>query len=138
MKSLFSRMFSISGEESRSFTFCVAPVGMPPHFLNRFQISQEKAAVCSSRRSKWNSSQKYHVALPWLRFWVTRPQIWSWTMSIPSFLSCFPNSLISKATMRFSMLTLVRWLKTFRLPFTYRSRACATRSASGICWSNRA
>ena len=67
MKSLFSKMFSISGEESRSFTFCVAPVGTPPHFRNRFQISQEKAAVCSSRKSKWNSSQKYHVALPWLR-----------------------------------------------------------------------
>ena len=25
--------------ESRSLTFCVMPVGMPPHFLNRFQIS---------------------------------------------------------------------------------------------------
>ena len=45
MKSLFSRMFSISGEESRSLGFWVAPVGMPPHFLNRFQISALYAAV---------------------------------------------------------------------------------------------
>ena len=131
-------MFSISGEESRSFTFCVAPVGIPPHLRKRFQISQEKAAVCSSRKSRWNSSQKYHVALPLLRFWVTRPQIWSWTMSIPIFFSCLPSSLMSKATMRFLMSMLVLWLNTFRLPDTYRSRACATRSASGICWSNRA
>ena len=28
--------------------------------------------------------------------------------------------------------------RKFKLPDTYRSRACATRSASGICWSNRA
>ena len=34
-------MFSISGEESRSLGFWVAPVGTPPHFLNRFQISAE-------------------------------------------------------------------------------------------------
>ena len=32
-------MFSTSREESKSLTFCVMPVGMPPHFLNRFQIS---------------------------------------------------------------------------------------------------
>ena len=68
-------------------------MGIPPHLRKRFQISQEKAAVCSSRKSRWNSSQKYHVALPLLRFWVTRPQIWSWTMSIPIFFSCLPSSL---------------------------------------------
>ena len=38
---LFSRMFSISGEERRSFTFWVAPVGTPPHLRKRFQISAE-------------------------------------------------------------------------------------------------
>ena len=32
-------MFSTSREESRSLTFCVMPVGMPPHLRNRFQIS---------------------------------------------------------------------------------------------------
>ena len=31
-------MFSTSREESRSFTFCVMPVGMPPHFRNRFDF----------------------------------------------------------------------------------------------------
>ena len=41
MKSLFSKMFSTSRLESRSFTFWVMPVGMPPHFLNRFHISTE-------------------------------------------------------------------------------------------------
>ena len=34
----------------------VMPVGMPPHFLNRFQISTLYAAVCSSFKSRWNSS----------------------------------------------------------------------------------
>ena len=34
-----SKMFSTSRLESRSLTFCVMPVGIPPHFLNRFQIS---------------------------------------------------------------------------------------------------
>ncbi len=32
-------MFSISREASKSLTFCVIPVGMPPHLRNRFQIS---------------------------------------------------------------------------------------------------
>lgn len=32
MKSLFSKMFSISREASRSLIFWVIPVGMPPHF----------------------------------------------------------------------------------------------------------
>ena len=32
---------SISGEERRSFTFWVAPVGTPPHLRKRFQISAE-------------------------------------------------------------------------------------------------
>lgn len=35
------KMFSTSREESRSFTFCVIPVGIPPHLRNRFQISTE-------------------------------------------------------------------------------------------------
>ena len=39
MKSLFSKMFSISRLASRSLMFCVIPVGMPPHFRKRFQIS---------------------------------------------------------------------------------------------------
>ena len=39
MKSEFSKMFSTSREDSRSLTFCVIPVGAPPHFLNCFQIS---------------------------------------------------------------------------------------------------
>ena len=37
-------------------TFWVIPVGQPPHFRKRFQISTEYAAVCSSFRSRWNSS----------------------------------------------------------------------------------
>ena len=41
-----------------------APVGTPPHLRKRFQISALYAAVCSSFRSKWNSSAKYHVARP--------------------------------------------------------------------------
>jgi len=138
MKSLFSRMFSISGEERRSFTFWVAPVGTPPHLRKRFQISALYAAVCSSFSKRWNSSAKYHVARPWLRFWVTRPHIWSWIMSIPNFFNCFPNSLMSKATSRLWMSTFVLWLNTFSEPDTYRSNACATRSASGKCWSSRA
>ena len=36
----------------RSLTFCVIPVGIPPHFLKRFQISTLYAAVCSSFKSK--------------------------------------------------------------------------------------
>ena len=39
MKSEFSRIFSISGLDSRSLTFCVAPVGTPPHFLNPLDIN---------------------------------------------------------------------------------------------------
>ena len=41
MKSLFSRMFSISGEDSRSLGFWVAPVGIPPQLPNL-------GAVCRS------------------------------------------------------------------------------------------
>ena len=48
------------------------------------------------------------------------------------------NSLMSKATSRLWMSTFVLWLKTFSEPDTYRSSACATRSASGKCWSSRA
>ena len=39
MKSEFSRILEISGLARRSLLFCVMPVGIPPHFLNRFQIS---------------------------------------------------------------------------------------------------
>ena len=35
----FSKIFSTSFDASKSFTFCVIPVGIPPHFLNLFQIS---------------------------------------------------------------------------------------------------
>ena len=49
-------MFSTSREARRSLTFWVMPVGMPPHFLKRFQISTLYAAVCSSFKSRWNSS----------------------------------------------------------------------------------
>ena len=38
-KSEFSKIFSTSLEASKSLTFWVIPVGIPPHFLNRFQIS---------------------------------------------------------------------------------------------------
>ena len=38
MKSLFSKMFSTSRLESRSFTFWVMPVGMPPHLRNRIYL----------------------------------------------------------------------------------------------------
>ena len=34
-----SKMFAISRLASKSLTFWVIPVGIPPHFLNRFQIS---------------------------------------------------------------------------------------------------
>ena len=37
-------------------TFCVIPVGMPPHFLKRFQISTLYAVVCSFFKSIWKSS----------------------------------------------------------------------------------
>ena len=47
------------------------------------------------------------------------------------FLSCLPSSLISKQTRRLLISTLVRWLKTFRLPCTYSSNAAAIRCASG-------
>ena len=40
-KSEFSKMFDTSGLVRRSFTFCVNPVGMPPHLRKRFQISTE-------------------------------------------------------------------------------------------------
>ena len=49
---IISKIFSISRLASRSFTFCVMPVGIPPHFLNLFQISTEYTAVCFSRKSK--------------------------------------------------------------------------------------
>mgnify|MGYP006922405934 CR=1 FL=1 len=42
-------------EASRSFTFCVRPDGMPPHFLNRFHISTLKLPVWPFKR-RWNSS----------------------------------------------------------------------------------
>ena len=48
-------MFSISREASKSLMFCVMPVGIPPHFLNRFQISTLQEAS-SPFKSKWNSS----------------------------------------------------------------------------------
>lgn len=44
-------MFSISLEASRSFTFCVKPLGIPPHFLNRFHISTLKLPVCPFSRN---------------------------------------------------------------------------------------
>ena len=37
-------MFSTSGEARRSLTFCVTPVGTPPHLRKRFQISTLHAA----------------------------------------------------------------------------------------------
>jgi len=37
---------------------------------------------------------------------------------IPSFFNCFPSCLISKQTILFLTSTLVRWLKTFKLPCT--------------------
>jgi len=61
---------------------------------------------------------KYRVALPAVRFWVTRPHTWSCTTSIPIFFICLPRSLMSKQTMRLVMSTLVRWLKMFREPVT--------------------
>ena len=39
--SVLSKIFSISGLAKRSLIFCVKPVGIPPHFLNLFQISIE-------------------------------------------------------------------------------------------------
>ena len=39
--SLFSKIFSTSREERRSFTFWVSPVGIPPHLRKRFQLSTE-------------------------------------------------------------------------------------------------
>ena len=101
-------MFSISGEESRSLGFCVAPVGTPPHFLKRFQISALYAAVCSSFKSRWNSSTKYQVARPMERFTVTVFHTASWTMSIPGFFRFLPRPLISKQTRRFRISTVVR------------------------------
>ena len=40
-KSLFPKIPSISSDFRKSPTFCVKPVGIPPHFLKRFQISTE-------------------------------------------------------------------------------------------------
>lgn len=37
----FSKMFSTSLDASKSLTFWVMPVGIPPHFRKRFQISTE-------------------------------------------------------------------------------------------------
>ena len=34
-----TQLFGKNLPVAASFTFCVMPVGMPPHFLNRFQIS---------------------------------------------------------------------------------------------------
>ena len=39
--SLFSKIFSTSREESRSLTFCVNPVGTPPHQLSYVTHSGE-------------------------------------------------------------------------------------------------
>ena len=50
------KIFSISLEASRSFTFCVIPVGIPPHLRNLFQISTLYAAVCSSFSSNADRS----------------------------------------------------------------------------------
>ena len=44
-------MFSISADDNKSLTFCVMPVGTPPHFRNRFHISTEYLAVCSSPKA---------------------------------------------------------------------------------------
>ena len=41
-----------------------------------------------------------HVDKDHLRFTVTLFHTWSWTISIPTFLSCVPSSLISKQTRR--------------------------------------
>ena len=94
MKSLFSRMFSISGEESKSLGFWVAPVGTPPHFLNRFQISALYAAVCSSFSKRWNSSTKYQVERPMARLTVTVFHTASWTTCIPGFFRFLPRPLM--------------------------------------------
>ena len=40
-KSLFPKMPSISSDFRKSPTFCVSPVGIPPHFRNLFHISTE-------------------------------------------------------------------------------------------------
>ena len=77
--------------------FWVAPVGTPPHFLNRFQISALYAAVCSSFSRRWNSSTKYQVERPMARLMVTVFHTASWTMSIPGFFRFLPRPLMSKA-----------------------------------------
>ena len=66
------------------------------------------------------------------RFTVTVFHTASWTMSIPGFFRFLPRPLISKQTRRLRISTVVRWLKKLSEPFTYRSSAWATRSASGM------
>ena len=114
MKSEFSKIFSISGDKSGSLTFCVAPVGMPPHLRKTLPNLAGKGRCLFLPQQQMKFITKNQVALPLVRFCVTRPQIWSWTISIPIFFSRLPSSLMSKATMRLSMSTLVRWLNTFK------------------------
>ena len=59
-------------------------------------------------------------------------------MRIPGFFWYLPRNLMAKHARRLEMSTVVRWLKKFSEPFTYRSNAWATRSASGMCWDSRA
>lgn len=64
IKSEFSKMFSISRLANRSFTFCVIPVGIPPHLRKRFQISTLYAAVCSSFKSNLDRSDAFTPFAP--------------------------------------------------------------------------
>ena len=66
------------------------------------------------------------------RLMVTVFHTASWTTSIPGFFRFLPRPLMSKQTSRLRMSTVVWWLKKLREPLTYRSNACATRSASGM------
>lgn len=45
------KIFSISLDAKRSLTFCVRPLGIPPHLRNLFQISTEKAPVWPFKRN---------------------------------------------------------------------------------------
>ena len=56
MKSLFSRMFSISGEERRSFTFCVAPVGTPPEVIQKLSEAMKAATAQPEVKSRLDSA----------------------------------------------------------------------------------
>ena len=58
------KIFSISRLASRSFTFCVIPVGIPPHLRNRFQISTLYEAVCSSFKSNLDRSDAFTPFAP--------------------------------------------------------------------------